>query len=69
MDDAPELRRWIARAFEAAASLPQKAAKAAAKSSRPAPAKKTAAKKATAKKAAPKAKTPAKAKRGRPISG
>ncbi len=64
MDDAPELRRWIARAFKAAAKLPLKVAKAkggakktaakkvAAKST---PAKKTAAKK-TAAKAKPKAK-------------
>ena len=27
MDDAPELRRWIARAFEGAAALPPKAGK------------------------------------------
>jgi TfoX/Sxy family transcriptional regulator of competence genes len=27
MDDAPELRRWVARAFEAAAKLPPKAVK------------------------------------------
>jgi TfoX/Sxy family transcriptional regulator of competence genes len=37
MDDAPELRRWIARAFQAASALPVKAPKKAAKA--PAPAK------------------------------
>jgi TfoX/Sxy family transcriptional regulator of competence genes len=59
MDDAPELRRWIARAFEAASKLPSKVAKAAKRSTA---AKKAPAKKATTAKApsAPKAKATAK---------
>jgi TfoX/Sxy family transcriptional regulator of competence genes len=54
MDDAPELRHWIARAFKAAAKLPLKVAKA-----KPKP--KAAAKK-TAAKAKPKAMAKPKAK-------
>src|SRR5215468_711491 len=34
MRDAPELRRWIARAFESAAVLPEKGAKKAAKAAK-----------------------------------
>jgi TfoX/Sxy family transcriptional regulator of competence genes len=56
MDDAPELRRWIARAFEAAASLAVKSAKK--------PAAKTAKAPAKAKKPAMATKAKAPAKRG-----
>ena len=50
MDDAPELRDWIARAFHAAAALPKKAAKAAKAAPKPTtpPAKVRPAAKATA---------------------
>jgi hypothetical protein len=58
MHDAPELRRWIARAFEAAASLPAKAAKKAKPAAKAT--KAPAAKAKTAK--APAAKAPARAK-------
>jgi TfoX/Sxy family transcriptional regulator of competence genes len=64
MDDAPELRAWVARAFEAAAALPPKVAKAAraAEPAKRAPAAKAAkavkAQKPAAK-AAPAAKAPA----------
>lgn len=60
MDEADELRGWIARAFRAAAALPPKAAKkAAAKPAKKAAAKKQAAAKAPVKKAAPAKKTAA----------
>jgi TfoX/Sxy family transcriptional regulator of competence genes len=68
MHDAPELRRWIARAFEAAASLPEKPAKKA-PAAKPQAAKPQAAKPQAAKAPArtpakqARAKTPAKAKR------
>ena len=60
MDDPPELRRWIARAFEAAAALPPKVSKAskaskstrAAEPARPPPAKKRATAKRPAKRPA-----------------
>src|SRR3954469_15897274 len=52
MDDAPELRRWIARAFQAAAALPAKAAKAAKTKSAAAPKKVAASKKVAAPKKA-----------------
>jgi hypothetical protein len=55
MHDAPDLRRWVARAFDAAVALPKKAAKkAAAKAPARAPAKQARAK------TPPKAKGPAK---------
>lgn len=49
MDDATELRRWIARAFKAAAQLPLKAAKPKKAAAKKAPAKAAAAKKSAAK--------------------
>jgi hypothetical protein len=52
MSDARELRRWIARAFEAAAELPPKAAKAAKKTRKAAKPSKAVSAKRTAKKRA-----------------
>lgn len=49
MDEPAELRRWIGRAFKAAALLPLKAPKAAKKTKKAAATKKPAAKRATAK--------------------
>jgi hypothetical protein len=66
MGDEPELRRWLTRAFEAAAKLPPKEKKPAKQAATQGAAKKPAAKKPAAKKPAakkPAAKKPAAKKR------